>query len=104
MLCCVFASLPVLVVCFLLLCCCCAVPCGPAACRAVLRPSAWVSLCGAWLAALLCGAGCCAALLALGALHACAVPRGAVLPYGAVMSCLAALCGLLLVFVCVPLL
>ena len=39
---------------------------------------------------------CCAALLSLGALLPCAVPRGAVLLCGAVVSCPAALFGLLL--------
>ena len=53
-----------------------------------------------WLAVLLRGAGCCAALLSLGDLPPCGVPRGAVVPGDAVVSCPAALFGLLLVFVC----
>ena len=79
------------VLCFcrvVVLCCCCAVPCRPAACRVVLRPSAWVFPYRPWLAVLLCGAGCCAALLCLGALLPCAV-----LKCGAVVPCLAALFG-----------
>ena len=76
---------------------CCAGSCGAvlcccALCRFFLWPA--VLCCGllsAWLAALFCGAGCCAALLSLGALLPCAVPRGAVLRCGAVVSRPAAL-------------
>ena len=42
---------------------------------------------------------CCAALVSLGSLLPCAVPHGAVLPCGAVVSCPAALFGLFPVFV-----
>ena len=69
-----------------------------ALCRVVLWPA--VLCCGiqrGWLAALLCGAGFCAALLSLGALLPCAVLNGPVLPCGAVVSCPAAL----FVFLCV---
>ena len=78
----------------------CASPCSPAFCHDMLRPPAWVSPCSGRLAPLLCGAGCCAALLSLGALLPCAVPLGAVLPSGAVLSCPAALFALLPVCVC----
>ena len=68
-----------------------------ALCRVVLWPA--VLCCGlqrGWLAALLCGAGFCAALLSLGALLPCAVLPGPVLLCGAVVSCPAAL----FVFLC----
>ena len=72
---------------------CCAVSCGVvlcccALCRVILWPA--VLCCGlrrGWLAALQCGAGCCGALLSLRAVLPRAVPRGAVLPRGAVVSC-----------------
>ena len=83
---------------------CCAVSCGVvlcccALCRVVLCPA--VSCCGircGWLAALLCGAGFCAAQLPLGALLPCAVPRRSVLWCGAVVSCPAALFALMPVY------
>ena len=68
-----------------------------ALCRVLLWPA--VLCCGlqrGWLAALLCGAGFCAALLSLGALLPCAVLPGPVLLCGAVVSCPAAL----FVFLC----
>ena len=81
--------------------CCCAL------CALLPRP---VELCcslrrgsppyGVWLAALLCGAGCCVDLLSLAALPPCAVPLGALLPWSAVLSCPAALFASLPVRVC----
>ena len=71
--------------------------CSPASHRAVFRPPAWPSPCGAWLAALVCGASCCVALCAL---LSCPVPLGAGLPFGVVLCCPAVLFAWLPVCVC----